>query len=70
MEMGKVKRPRNRSENAMFMTKNRLLLRSFLLKPKRTSVRKFPLTMKTSATMKTLHTAIPCALVDIVSVYQ
>ena len=46
----------------MFMTKKRLLLRSFLLNANSTIVRNFPATMKKQTTVKTQENAMPSAL--------
>ena len=60
MKIGNDTNPIIRSENAMFITKKRLLLRSFLLNANRTIV--FPATMKKLAIIKTLENAMPSAL--------
>ena len=60
--MGRDKAPDSKSANAMLMTKNKLLLRSLLLKARRTRVRKFPRTIKRASNVKAMHQAIPSAL--------
>lgn len=60
--MGKHNIPTIKSANAMFMTRNKLFLRSFLLTAKRKRVREFPATLKTDVRMKALHSAMPSAL--------
>ena len=54
--------PNIKSANAMFMTKNKLFLRSGLVTAKRSRVSKFPAMMRTEDKMRALHTAIPSAL--------
>ena len=60
--MGRDKAPDSKSANAMLMTKNKLLLRSLLLKARRTRVRKFPRTIKRASNVKAMHQAIPSTL--------
>ena len=62
MKIGNDTAPRNRSEAAMFMTKKRLLLRSFLLNANSTIVRNFPAKMKKQTTIKRQENAMPSAL--------
>ena len=62
MKIGNDTNPINRSETAMFITKIRLLLRSFLLNANSTIVKRFPATMKKLAIIKTLENAMPAAL--------
>ena len=57
-----MKAPNIKSANAMFMTKNKLFLRSGLVTAKRTRVSKFPAMIRTEHKMKALHSAIPSAL--------
>ena len=54
--------PNIKSANAMFITKNKLFLRSGLVTAKRTRVSKFPAMIRTEDKMKALHSAIPSAL--------
>ena len=59
---GTVKAPIIKSANAMLMTKNKLFLRSVLLRANRTMVSKFPATISTDSKIKALHHAMPSAL--------
>ena len=54
--------PNIKSANAMFITKNKLFLRSGLVTAKRTRVGKFPAMIRTEDKMRALHSAIPSAL--------
>ena len=54
--------PNIKSANAMFITKNKLFLRSGLVTAKRTRVSKFPAMIRTEDKMRALHSAIPFSL--------
>ena len=54
--------PNIKSANAMFITKNKLFLRSGLVTAKRTRVGKFPAMIRTEDKMRALHSAIPSSL--------
>ena len=57
-----MKAPNIKSANAMFITKNKLFLRSGLVTAKRTRVGKFPAMIRTEDKMRALHSAIPSVL--------
>ena len=57
-----MKAPNIKSANAIFITRNKLFLRSALVAAKRTRVSKFPAVIKTEDKMKALHSARPSDL--------
>ena len=54
--------PNNKSAKAMFITRNKLFLRSGLVTAKRTRVSKFPAMIRTKDKIRALNRAIPSAL--------
>ena len=62
MIKGTEKVPNIKSANAMFITRNKLFLRSALVTAKRTRASKFPAMIRTEDNMKTLHNAMPSDL--------
>ena len=59
MQKGTEKVPNIKSANAMFITRNKLFLRSGLVTAKRTRASKFPAMIRTEDNIKTLHNAMP-----------
>ena len=57
-----MKAPNIKSANAIFITKNKLFLRSGLVTAKRTRVSKFPAMIRTEDKMRALHSAILSSL--------
>ena len=57
-----MKAPNIKSANAIFITRNKLFLRSGLVTAKRTRASKFPAVTRTEDKIKALHSAIPADL--------
>ena len=57
-----MKTPNIKSANAIFITRNKLFLRSGLVVAKKTRARKFPAVIETEDKMKALHYAMPSDL--------
>ena len=57
-----MKAPNIKSANAIFITRNKLFLRSGLVIAKRTRASKFPAVIRTEDKIRALHSAIPSDL--------